>query len=201
LPCLAQIRRARRYLQLWWLERDGPRSPHAIAACRCAWCSSTLAEFHRPSLLKALLHVAVGPAPKPDTLTDAVILRTSRILFPLPPPACLLSASPAPPTPSPTTSLLRCTMAAFVPTVAAPGCSWTPAARAVCTTRALRTGAPAVRRPARRVRAGRVTVTAAAKPVDVTADSFDAEVMQSVRFAVMQGHCGLVVPAGSGVCW
>jgi len=92
-------------------------------------------------------------------------------------------------------------MAAFVPTVAAPGCSWTPAARAVCATRPLGTGAPAARHPTRRVRAGRVTVTAAAKPLDVTADTFDVEVMQSVRFAVMQGHCASVVLAGSGVCF
>jgi len=135
---------------------------------------------------------------RPSTWSSFAPAVSSSLTPTRPPP---VNAAGAPYAPSPTTSLLCRTMAAFVPTVAAPGCSWTPAARAVCATRPLGTGAPAARHPTRRVRAGRVTVTAAAKPLDVTADTFDVEVMQSVRFAVRQGHCGSVVLAGSGVCF
>lgn len=78
-------------------------------------------------------------------------------------------------------------MAAFVPaTAAAAACAWTPAASAVCAKRVVPAAAAVAHRPARRVRAGRVAVTAAAaKPVDVTADTFDAEVMESVRFVFL----------------
>lgn len=100
-------------------------------------------------------------------------------------------------------------MAAFVPaTAAAAACAWTPAASAVCAKRAAPAAATVAHRPARRVRAGRVAVTAvAAKPVDVTADTFDAEVMESVRFLFPFGPalfgstvagCGLRAVRGAG---
>lgn len=143
--------------------------------------SSTLSPTTAPALTSSTTPSSVSPpltsqavrlsAPTPPSLTPPPAPDVTRSLLPRP-------TSPPPP---PFTVI---TMAAFVPTTAAAAaCAWTPAASAVCAKRAAAApAAAAARRPARRVRAGRVAVVAAAaKPVDVTADTFDAEVMESVR--------------------
>lgn len=174
-----------------------------------------------PSISRVLLHTdpssrcsaqSLAPPPRPACLQRAlhrpsVCPHTHHLgRVPLRPPdsASVLLCHDVPLlSPSPFTVV---TMAAFVPTTAAAAaCAWTPAATAVCAKRAATAPASAaIRLPGRRVRAGRVAVTAAAvEPVDVTADTFDAEVMESARafmFLLLFPHCGLRVGCAWPTC-